>query len=35
MDYVTSESHWMEKHKVNITCLGVFFVKSILVPPEH
>jgi hypothetical protein len=25
----------MQKHKFNVSCSGVLFVESVLVPPEH
>jgi hypothetical protein len=35
MHYEIRRSHRMKKHKFGVTCLGVLFVKSVLVPPEH
>jgi hypothetical protein len=35
MHYVTNRYHRMQKHKFSVWCPYVFFVESVLVPPEH
>jgi hypothetical protein len=35
MHYVTHRTHWMQKHKFGVTCVGTLFVQSVPVPPEH
>jgi hypothetical protein len=34
MHYVTHISHQMKKHMFGVTCLDVFFLESVPVPPE-
>jgi hypothetical protein len=35
MHYLSRGSHWMQKHKFRVRCLGVYFVESTPSPPEH
>jgi hypothetical protein len=34
MHYMTHVFDQMQKHKFGVTCLGAFFVETLLVPPE-
>jgi hypothetical protein len=35
MHYVTRGSHWMRKHKFDITCLDVFLIEFIVVTADR
>jgi hypothetical protein len=32
---VTRRSHWMQKHKFGVMCIGVLFMETAPGPPEH
>jgi hypothetical protein len=35
MEYMTRISHRMQKHKFNVSSLNMFFMETVLVPPEQ